>query len=219
MQSASQYPKEIRKDKVRELYRTMPYNLLQSEPVKLRLKNFYFDRKVADDDIVKIYQMQGESPDLQNDNLYWEGKYKAKKSVDFAYSEVDEERYYALNTRNNDISNVLHFVWEEEIAFETKTVKTPETKVLAAEMVNRESEYVGEKDPQVTFKKTEHAELFFAARESGIDEKSHEQLSTTDKRKHKFKRRQRSFIRELEMMHKKNEILREAGFFGARKKE
>mgnify|MGYP001150786795 CR=1 FL=1 len=55
MQLAAQEPVEKRKDKVRELYKSLPYNLLKNEPVKLRMKNFYFDKSVAKGDSIKIF--------------------------------------------------------------------------------------------------------------------------------------------------------------------
>ena len=113
---ASQYPHHLLNDKVRELHRTYPYYLLKQEPVNLRLLNFHFDRYVKEGDELKIYRkVSSEEPDPETDILIETIAYKPKKSVKFEYQGQEEQHYYAVNTRNGELSNILHFVWQEEL--------------------------------------------------------------------------------------------------------
>ncbi len=113
---AGQYPHDLLNKKVKELHRTYPYYLLKQEPVNLRLLNFHFDRRVREGDELKIYLMSfSEEPDPETDILIKTAAYKPKKSVKFEYEGQDEQHYYAVNARNGEISNILHFVWQEEL--------------------------------------------------------------------------------------------------------
>ncbi|MFA5498018.1 MAG: hypothetical protein WC327_00500 [Candidatus Cloacimonadia bacterium] len=115
MQQASQFPLAERKDKVRELYKTMPYNLSQTDPVKLRMKNFYFDKETIKDDKLMIYRaVDPNSPNPETDLFIAEKKYGPKREVNFAFEGREEEYYYAVNGRTGEMSNTLHFIWESE---------------------------------------------------------------------------------------------------------
>jgi len=116
---AWQNPEPNIDERLRYLFRNYPYYLLKSEPVKLRMKNFYFDRAVRDNDLIRIYRANDpQNPDPDTDHLYVEKKYAPKKEILFQYEDRDEEYYYVVNQRNGDISNVLRFVWQEEIVHE-----------------------------------------------------------------------------------------------------
>lgn len=119
MHLASKELLEKRKEKVRELYITYPYYLLKDEPVKLRMKNFYFQRYVKEGNLIKVYRLRESledlEPDPEQDILYKEKEYAPKKTVLFEYEGRDEEYYYAVNSRNNEISKVLVFVWKDEM--------------------------------------------------------------------------------------------------------
>jgi hypothetical protein len=115
MQASSQYPLAERKDKVRELYKTMPYTLSQKEPIKLRMKNFYFDRGVLTDDKFVIYRaIDPNNPSPETDILIAEKKYGPKREVVFGFENRAEEYYYAVNARTGERSNLLHFIWEND---------------------------------------------------------------------------------------------------------
>jgi hypothetical protein len=115
MQKAMLYPQEERKERIRELYKTTPYNLHKSDPVKLRLKNFYFDSDPLKDDKLRIYRaVDHNNPNPETDTLVAEKNYGPKREILFEYEQRDEEYYYALNTRTGRLSNVLHFIWESE---------------------------------------------------------------------------------------------------------
>jgi hypothetical protein len=110
---ASIEPQEKRKEKIRELYHSYPYFLLKSEPIKLRLKNFYFDKYLNIGDVLKIYRSDDyENPNPETDSLYSEKEYSPNKTVSFKYEGRNEEYYYAVNQQNGDRSEVLRFVWE-----------------------------------------------------------------------------------------------------------
>jgi hypothetical protein len=113
MQASSQYPLAERKDKVRELYKTMPYTLSQKEPIKLRMKNFYFDRGVLTDDKFVIYRaIDPNNPSPETDLFIVEKKYGSKREILFEFGGGMEEYYYAVNARTGERSNLLHFIWE-----------------------------------------------------------------------------------------------------------
>ncbi len=129
MHLAVENPYPSIKEKLRELYRTYPFNLLKDKGETIQLKNFYFVKRTRDKDEIKIYKVAQELVGLEglsnncpslyhflspeDDELYWEGNYKNNKGVDFAYSGEEEEWYYAVNVRNNDMSNVLRFIWQD----------------------------------------------------------------------------------------------------------
>jgi hypothetical protein len=113
MQAASQYPLAERKDKVRELYKTMPYTLSQKEPIKLRMKNFYFDRGVLTDDKFIIYRaIDPNNSNPETDTLIVEKKYGPKREILFEFEGRVEEYYYAVNTKTGKRSSLLYFIWE-----------------------------------------------------------------------------------------------------------
>ncbi len=121
---AGQYPHHLLNEKVKELHRTYPYYLLKQEPVNLRLLNFHFEKPVREGDELKIYQMvSGEEPDPETDIMIKTVAYKPKKSVKFEYEGQDEQHYYGVNTRNGEISNILHFIWQEELPQIPKSAK------------------------------------------------------------------------------------------------
>jgi len=103
-------------ERLRHLFRHYPYHLLQSEPVELRLQNFYFDLKPASGDFCKIYRaLDPENPNPSSDQLYHEVEYTPKKKVLFQYEGREEEHYYALNDSTGELSNLLHFLWLEKL--------------------------------------------------------------------------------------------------------
>ncbi|MFA5499273.1 MAG: hypothetical protein WC327_07005 [Candidatus Cloacimonadia bacterium] len=115
MQQASQFPLAERKDKVRELYKTMPYNLSQTDPVKLRMKNFYFDEETLKDDKLTIYRaLDPNNPNPETDLFIAEKKYGPKREIHFEFDGREEEYFYAVNTRTGESSNFLHFIWESD---------------------------------------------------------------------------------------------------------
>lgn len=59
--------------------------------------------------------MEGFEPDPSLDILYAEKEYVPKKTVKFQYEGRGIEYYYGVNSRNNDISNVLKFEWKDEM--------------------------------------------------------------------------------------------------------
>ena len=102
--------------RLRELFRNYPYNLLKSEPVRLRMKNFYFESEVRDVDLIRIYRASDpENPDPENDHLYCEEAYSPGKEILFQYDNREQEYYYALNVRNSELSNLLCFIWQEKL--------------------------------------------------------------------------------------------------------
>jgi len=102
--------------KVKELFRSYPYYLLKTEPVNLRMKNFYFDYSVMPGRMLKIYQaLDPENPDPESDILHAEEEYSPKKTVLFEYRGEEEQYFYALNTRNGRLSGLLKFVWGNSI--------------------------------------------------------------------------------------------------------
>lgn len=115
---ALQEPYEKRVDKMRELYRTYPYYLVKDITIKLRLKNFYFERTVREGDLIRVYRLRESverlEPDPQQDVFYAKKEYAPKKTLDFQYEGGEVEYYYGVNDRNNDISNVLKFVWKNQ---------------------------------------------------------------------------------------------------------
>lgn len=109
---ANQDPTPCLTEKMRELFRTYPFYLDKDIPINLRLKNFYFEEAVRPDDKVRIYKMSASEPDTVSDELYWKGDYIPKKTVKFSYSEADIEKYYAVNQRSGEISNVVRMEWQ-----------------------------------------------------------------------------------------------------------
>jgi hypothetical protein len=99
------------------LYRNYPYCLLKSEPVNLRMKNFYFeDKNVRENDIIAVYRVSKfNNPNRNNDEVYAIRGYSMKKTIRFKYEGRGEEMYYAVNESIGSISNVLHFQWKDEI--------------------------------------------------------------------------------------------------------
>jgi len=115
MQEVMQHPQEGRKELIRELYRNTPYRLKQDEPIKLRMKNFYFDREVVKDDELIVYRAADpNNPNPVTDTIITEKKYGPKREIVFEYEGRVEEHYYAINMRTGELSNVLHFIWEVE---------------------------------------------------------------------------------------------------------
>ncbi|MCB5231060.1 MAG: hypothetical protein WCX83_01400 [Candidatus Cloacimonas sp.] len=115
MQQASQFPLAERKDKVRELYKTMPYNLSQTDPVKLRMKNFYFDRETQKDDRLMIYRATDPyNPNPDTDTFVAEKNFSPNRTIPFEFDNREEEYYYAVNSRTGERSNLLHFIWESD---------------------------------------------------------------------------------------------------------
>jgi hypothetical protein len=113
---ASKEPVENRKNKIRELYRTFPFYLPKNEPVKLRVKNFYFSKELREGDSLRIYRASAPpSQDPELDKLHLEVSYSPGKSILFHYEEEKEQYFYALNLRNNSCSNLLHFSWQDDI--------------------------------------------------------------------------------------------------------
>jgi hypothetical protein len=102
--------------KGKELFRSYPYYLLKTEPVKLRMKNFYFDPEVLPGRVLRIYKAEDpENPDPESDILYAEEEYSPKKTIRFEYGEEDIQQFYAMNTGNGRVSGLLKFIWAESI--------------------------------------------------------------------------------------------------------
>ena len=102
------------KSKLREMFKTYPYYLLKAEPINLRLKNFYFEEEPEHGILIRIYKATDpDNPNPETDNLYTEKDYSPKKTVKFQFTDDSEQYYYAVNTRNGRVSNVLRFVWGE----------------------------------------------------------------------------------------------------------
>ena len=220
IQIASQEPKEKRRQKVKELYRTFPYHLLKNEPVNLRLKNFYFDRIVIEGRELLIYRADDpEHPNPESDTLITAVAYKPNRTVTFDFNEADEEHYYAVNSCNNTISNMLHFIWQEEIEFNVIDNKPPKKWVVAAEIVNGASNLIPEDLQNVTFKSAKYLEQQLGWKLGGEKEGSGKmkKLNYTDKRRLKLRRRKGHFYKEVQKMQEKYEILKLAGFFGEQK--
>ncbi len=113
MRLASEDPTPTKEEKLRYLYRSYPFYLDKDQVINLRMRNFYFDRWV-NHSVVSIYRKRpGEEPDPEMDELYETLEYMPKKTIKFEHQEEDEERYYAVHQRSGEISNVLHFVWQE----------------------------------------------------------------------------------------------------------
>ncbi len=112
MRLANEDPTPSLKEKIRELYRTSRFFLDKEEPINLRLKNFYFKDNIRSTDSLKIYKMIETEPEPETDQVYWEGKYMPKKTVEFSYNSAVEEKYYAVDQRTGKVSNCLSFIWE-----------------------------------------------------------------------------------------------------------
>ena len=113
---AWQNPEPTITEKLRELFRTYPYYLLKSEPVRLRMKNFYFDSEVRVNDLLRIFRaIDPQNPDPASDLIYVEKRYAPQKEILFQFEDREEEFYYALNKRNGKISYLLTFNWQDTI--------------------------------------------------------------------------------------------------------
>ena len=99
-------------ERMRELYRTYPFYLYKNEPVKLKLKNFYFERELSPGRLIRLYRVLGEEPIPGNDFLYTELEFNPDKKVEFHYSKEEAEQFYALDVKTGQQSNVLQFYWE-----------------------------------------------------------------------------------------------------------
>ena len=207
MQLASKEPLEKRKEKVRELYKTMPYRLLKEEPVNLRLKNFYFERKVCSGDFIKIYQVaEGE------DQLYWEGEYKEKRTVKFEYQGDVEERYYAVISKYGEPSNTLYFIWMDEIDFVAKGEKKRTKMDILVEKLNKDIYMDRESEIALTW--AEYADILF-------DNNPKVFVNKKAKRPEKYlvkRERIGIFVKEISCMRRKIKIAQKAGFFMRPKK-
>jgi len=119
MRLAQENPIPDLKTKIKQLFISYPYHLLKSEPINLRLKNFYFRRYIKERDLICVYRLrdniEGLEPDPSQDIFYAEKDYAPKTTIAFQYEDRDVEYYYAVNSRNDEISNVLKIVWENEI--------------------------------------------------------------------------------------------------------
>lgn len=116
MHIAKQGPKEKEKETIRELYRKYPYHLLKDKEERIKLTNFYFNRPVRDNDYLKIYRAADKNNlNPETDTLYAEILFAPKETVNFEYCGQEEEYYYALNSRNNELSNLLRFIWQDEL--------------------------------------------------------------------------------------------------------
>jgi hypothetical protein len=104
------------KTKMVELFREYPYHLLKNVKINLRMKNFHFSRGVLPDDSLKIYKAANpEHPNPNTDELYLEKDYKPSRTIPFEYTTTDHEHFYAINLRSGETSNVLHFIWQDEL--------------------------------------------------------------------------------------------------------
>ena len=210
MQLASQEPQELRNKKVRELYRSFPYQLLKSEPVKLRMKNFYLDKSVMKGDMISVYRaIDGENPHPESDPLYCRKEYGEKRTVKFAYEEDEEQHYYAVNERNGGMSNVLHFMWKEKIEFTPKSDKQPDKWVEAAKLFN--SGQTLEEQPQISFGKSKFAQSFYQSRQKKANEGQMTNIKTEDFTT--YLRRLGHYYYYYEKMKRKHQKLEKAGFF------
>ena len=116
MHLAHQNPGVDVREKIKELHSTYPYYLLKEEPVNLKLLNFRFEREARDGDVLTIYKKTGAGdPDPETDQLIETVVYRPKKSIEFTYDDQDEQYFYAVNSRKNDLSNILHFIWADEL--------------------------------------------------------------------------------------------------------
>ncbi len=220
MQIASQEPLEKRKEKVRELYRDYPYQVLKADKVNLRLKNFYFQKDVIDGTILKVYRaVDPHNSDPQTDKLYISKDYKKTKTVKIEYDGKDEEYYYAVNTRNGEMSNLLKFIWQDEIEFNPKRTAKLNKWAVAAEMVNGDEENIKlDQLDKILHIEKEEGELQSAdIKSSSI--KSDNKEPAPPAKTIKQKPRKAVFWNEIRRMQSKYEILKEAGFLVVRKKE
>jgi hypothetical protein len=104
------------KEKIRELHCTYPYYLLKDKPVHLRLLNFRFEPEAITGDELDLYEKRAAGePDPETDRLLCTLVYRRKKSIEFVYQDQDEQFFYALNRRNGKLSNLLHFIWQDEL--------------------------------------------------------------------------------------------------------
>ncbi len=213
MQVASQEPLEKRKDKVRELYRSYPYHLLKAKPVNLRLKNFYFEKDVIDGSTLKVYRaVDPDNPDPQTDPLYGSKDFKKTKTVKFEYDGQDEEYYYAVNTRSGEISNLLKFIWQEEIEFNPQGTAKPNKWAVAAEIVNSGDEDIKlDQLDRILYSEKEEEALQGADIKSG-SVRSGSKGPAPPAKTAKRKQRKALFWNEIRRMQSKYELLKETGF-------
>ncbi len=116
MMLARQHPEPDVTEILRELFRTYPYHLLNTEAINLRLRNFYFNSRIDTGDLIRIYKaIDPLHPNPEVDELYIQTEYAPKKTIHFAYNVDENEYYYGVNPRNNELSNLLHFIWGDEL--------------------------------------------------------------------------------------------------------
>lgn len=102
--------------KVKELFRSYPYYLLKTEPVNLRMKNFYFESDILPGRVLRIHKAEDPAnPNPGSDILYAEEEYSPKKTIRFEYGGEEIQHFYAMNTRNGRLSGLLKFIWAESI--------------------------------------------------------------------------------------------------------
>ena len=113
---AHQEPCEDIKERIRELHISYPYYLLKTEPINLRMLNYRFEEVAKDKDPIDIYLMvTGNKPNPETDELIYSVQFKPKKSLKFEYSGQDEQQFYAVNKRSKSLSQVLNFIWQDEL--------------------------------------------------------------------------------------------------------
>ncbi len=140
MQLTMEHPSEERKEIMNDLYRNYPYHLLKTEPVNLRMKNFYFVSKPKTSAKIKVYRaLNPNNPVPDTDPFYCIKHYKDRAIVKFEYEGRNEEYYYAVNTSNNRQSNVLKFIWQHEIEFTAKQNRNPDKWAGLAEIFLKNS--------------------------------------------------------------------------------
>ena len=110
---AYENPEPTLHDKIRELFRTYPYYLSKDEPINLKLKNFYFKRELRPVTLIRIYRVMEEAPNPETDDLYEEIAFNPDKKVKFFFSDYEAEKFYALNLKTGELSNILRFYWAQ----------------------------------------------------------------------------------------------------------
>jgi hypothetical protein len=112
MKLANEDPTPSLKEKLRYLFRTYPYYLKKEQPIKLKLKNFYFTEPVREGATLLIYKMEPEGfKDLENDFLYDVVPYYPDQTIEFSYQGEEEEWFYGRINGTYVLSNVLRFYW------------------------------------------------------------------------------------------------------------
>ncbi len=116
MALAWQNPEPNITERLHELHRNYPYYLLRTESIKLRMKNFHFDTHVRSGESIRIYQaVDPEHPNPELDILYAEENFAPKREIVFEYAGEDEQYFYGVKARNGELSNVLNFIWGDEL--------------------------------------------------------------------------------------------------------